>query len=841
VTAERRGTGQSRREEPKGRRRLQWRGLPLRRQLLLSLVTVLVPLLVVALVASLLMRTSAWDYQEARERTDALAGIATLQSRVIQAAGALTGSVTELSPVPADRYLANSEDVGDEFRLLGESVPASAQAAVAEGAASWQQVRDQLALVADVLRNGSRTEHADVLQVAGRSADLIIVPLQALERASSATAADLSAALKRSHDRQAEQQRLLLGLVLVGGLLVATLNRLLSRRIARPLLRLQHAAERLEVGSSETVPLPGTPELAALAGAFNAMTQRLAASGRLLVQSEARFRALITHASDLVLVVQADTRVLSATPSARRILGVEADALVGRLLTDLVVTKDQPVLLAALRGGMSERSVAFSVHHADGREVATETFLVDLTTEPAVQGFVLTLRDVSERKEFEERLSHQAFHDHLTGLPNRALLRDRLSHALSRRDASPVAVLFLDLNDFKTVNDSLGHHVGDELLQLVAARLELELRAGDTASRLGGDEFVVLLEQADEQEALALAQRLQVVLAESADLGGREVFPHVAIGVAVGTATTTGADELLAHADAAMYLAKAHPAGGAQLYQPELTTDVMRRLELKTELQRALDRSELEVHYQLTVELATRRTAGAEALLRWPHPARGPISPVEFVPLAEETGLIVEIGRFVLQDACRRLVAWRDEFGPGAPESVAVNVSGRQLTHPAFVSHVREALNDSGLDPALLVLEITESVLLGDEQAILDRLNELKALGVRLAIDDFGTGYSSLAYLQRLPVDILKVDKSFVDDLTDEGSETSLVATILALAQNLQLEAVAEGIELDAQAEALRELNCEYGQGFLFERPLPPTRLHERLAELSRQSAQPVS
>jgi diguanylate cyclase (GGDEF)-like protein/PAS domain S-box-containing protein len=804
-------------------------GLPLRHRVLLSLTAVAVPLLVMALATSFLLGASNRAFRQAEKRGQALAEVATLQSTVTSSGPAMTAVMGSGNVQLLDQYLAGNADVRARFARLEGRVPAAARPHIEAAGQAWSTMYADLQLLRTVAASG---QTANVLVLLVKVGNETIAPEHSLELASKATATDLTVELRRAHRTQSEQQLLLRILALVGVLLVAGLTRQLNRSIGRPLRNLQQAADRLHYGADTAdIPLPRTPELAALAGAYNAMTQRIADGRRRLGDSEARYRALITHSSDLVLVLRADTTVLSATPSAERLLGMTPDELIGRPLMDLVVERDISVLVTGLDCGAADEPIEFAVRHADGREVATEAYVVDLSAEPSVRGIVLTLRDVSERKELEERLSHQAFHDSLTGLPNRALLRDRLTHALARRgDERRLALLFLDLNDFKTVNDSLGHSTGDQLLQLVAARLELHLRVGDTAARLGGDEFVVLLEDVEEEEAAAMATRLQAALAEPADLAGVEVFPQAAIGVATSDWAAT-ADEMLAHADAAMYLAKSAPSGDVRFYSPELTADVLRRLELKAELQRALERNELRVHYQPSVDLATGRIRGAEALLRWQHPEHGLVPPLDFVPLAEETGLIVPIGRYVLLEACAQLASWQATFGRVAPASINVNVSGRQLTSPDFVGHVQEALRGAGLPAESLVLEITETVLVGNDEVLLERLRALKRLGVRLAIDDFGTGYSSLAYLQRLPVDILKIDKSFVDELGIPGHKTSLVATIAALARDLHLETVAEGIEREGQATALRALDCEHGQGFLFGRPGTADQMRERLAE----------
>jgi len=396
-----------------------------------------------------------------------------------------------------------------------------------------------------------------------------------------------------------------------------------------------------------------------------------------------------------------------------------------------------------------------------------------------------------------------------------------------------VAVLFLDLADFKAVNDSLGHAEGDRLLEAVAARLLKATRGCDNVARLGGDEFAILLAGlAQEQDAVVVVERITAAMRPPVALRGREVLISASIGVAHVEAGQ-GVDEVLRNADLAMYRAKGAAKGGHEVFEPGMHTAVLERLELEADLRRAVEREELRLLYQPIVELASGRTIGVEALVRWQHPSRGLVSPAAFIPLAEETGIIVPIGRWVLAEACRQGAAWQGAAWPTdarpvtseipgiAPLTVSVNLSGQQLHDAALVADVAAALRDSGLPPSSLVLEITESVLMRDTEVTLATLGALKALGVRLAMDDFGTGYSSLSYLQRFPIDILKIDKAFVDGVARSGSDAAVARTIIALGDTPALRTVAEGVETAAQREALGRLGCEFGQGYLFARPLP--------------------
>jgi diguanylate cyclase (GGDEF)-like protein len=412
---------------------------------------------------------------------------------------------------------------------------------------------------------------------------------------------------------------------------------------------------------------------------------------------------------------------------------------------------------------------------------------------------------------------HRAFHDALTGLPNRALFANRLDHALavSERSGVPVSVLFLDLDGFKTVNDSLGHAMGDRLLVGVAERLAGCMRAGDTVARFGGDEFAFLVEAAGaEADAPAAAQRILASLREPIDIGGRMVTVTASVGIASGTSR---ADDVLRNADVAMYRAKAGGKGRYESFEPQMHVDLLERLEIEQDLSQALERNEFILHYQPVVELDSGDIVAVEALVRWQHPERGLVPPLSFIPLAEETGLIVPLGRWVLNEACRQAVRWRNSHGP---VTITVNLSGVQLEQPGLVDEVAEALRESGLEPERLVLEITETVLMHDDKATIDMLHRLKGLGVRLAVDDFGTGYSSLQYLRGFPLDILKVAKSFVDGLDGTGDDgTALARAIIDLGGSFELDVVGEGIELAVQRDALVELGCRLGQGFLFARP----------------------
>jgi diguanylate cyclase (GGDEF)-like protein len=416
----------------------------------------------------------------------------------------------------------------------------------------------------------------------------------------------------------------------------------------------------------------------------------------------------------------------------------------------------------------------------------------------------------------------QALHDALTGLPNRTLFQDRLEHALARarREQGALAVLFVDLDRFKLINDTLGHAAGDELLIQAAQRLRATLRESDTAARFGGDEFAILLEDDSTTDATHTAERVIQALQAPFDVRGREVFVSASVGIAASHAGREAAGELLRNADVAMYRAKRQGAGGYRIFEPGMQAALMERLELEADLQRAVEQQEFTVLYQPIMSLERPVMSGFEALVRWSHPTRGLVSPAEFIPLAEETGLILPIGRWVLREACRQAARWQAEYPADQPRTVSVNLSALQLRQTGLVNEVAGALAASGLHPGCLVLEITESVLIQDTDATVAKLRQLRGLGVHLAIDDFGTGYSSLSYIRQLPVDILKIDKSFIDSIHQSAEASAVARAIIRLSHTLNLRTVAEGIEKPAQVEALRRMRCQLGQGYLFAKPL---------------------
>ena len=445
----------------------------------------------------------------------------------------------------------------------------------------------------------------------------------------------------------------------------------------------------------------------------------------------------------------------------------------------------------------------------------------------AIVGCVGTVEDITEREKIEAQLTHQALHDPVTGLPNRTLFLDRVSMALARvrRNGGAVAVLFMDLDRFKMINDSLGHEAGDRVLTTIAGRLDQSLRGSDSVGRLGGDEFAVVCEVKQGNKATLVAERIATAIEAPIALESGQMVVSASIGIALGEGGTTPSD-LLENADAAMYRAKERGKARVEVYDESMRELTLRRLHVENALRTAIEKEQLEVFYQAEVDLQGGAITGAEALVRWRDPARGLVSPAEFIPVAEETGLIVPLGSWVLREACRQAAELRTF---GWPIKMAVNLSTRQLAHPGLVPLVAETLDEMGLEPSALCLEITETVLMQDADRAVVLLEELKALGVTLSLDDFGTGYSSLSYLRRFPVDVVKVDRSFVDGLVDRPGDASIVAAVRDVTRSLDLGVVAEGIETPEQLERLRALGYERGQGYLFARPGPAGGLQDLL------------
>jgi diguanylate cyclase (GGDEF)-like protein/PAS domain S-box-containing protein len=564
-----------------------------------------------------------------------------------------------------------------------------------------------------------------------------------------------------------------------------------------------------------------------------------------LEAQERRASLLAEISSDAVVVVDADGIVLNDALLLSRLVGYDTRAKGSDIFSlvhpaDLAQARGQLQRSLSAPGQVFENEIRALDRH--GRELWLGVRVVNLLGDPDVGGIVVNLHDITARKAMERQLEHHAFHDALTGLPNRALFVDRVRHAISsseRSDLTP-AVLFLDLDGFKTVNDSLGHAAGDALLRVVASRLRDAVRSSESIARLGGDEFAILVETSDHviTDAEAVADRVLQALSEPIELDGQTVSISASLGIApAGPGADAGS--VIRDADVAMYKAKLAGRGRWVVFDTDMRAAAVERLRLEGDLVGALDRGELCLVYQPVVNLETEQVVGFEALLRWRHPELGIVAPDRFIPLAEENGMIVPIGAWVIREACRTAVRWQREFPRPEPITMAVNVSALQLASDDLVPTVAAILEESGLDPRLLVLEMTETELVRDPAVAAMRLDELRTLGLRLAIDDFGTGYSSLSYLRQFPVDILKIDRSFVNSITSRESVPAIVRGLLDLGHTLELEMVAEGVELDLQREGLRAERCQLAQGYLFARPLSVTDAELLLLGLPAVAARP--
>jgi diguanylate cyclase (GGDEF)-like protein/PAS domain S-box-containing protein len=548
-----------------------------------------------------------------------------------------------------------------------------------------------------------------------------------------------------------------------------------------------------------------------------------------------RLRALFRNATDLILIVDETGTMRYHSPSAHYIWSYSDDCLDDQPLQTLIFPGDEQPMQDALAEALAQPGLychaELRLRRADGACRHAEITLNNLLAHHAVGGIVLTIRDVTERKHSEAELARLAFTDALTGLPNRSLFMDRLGQALnrSRLHQTPVTLMFLDLDNFKLVNDSLGHQVGDELLLAVAQRVGACVNREDTVARLGGDEFTIMLEGRSAADACAVAGRIAVDLRQPLHLDGQELFLTFSIGISSCEDGSDTPDTLLRKADVAMYQAKNSGKAGYALFDSGMNTRTVARLLLESDLHRALDRSELRLHFQPILDLAAGEITQVEALVRWQHPDRGLIMPAEFIPLAEETGLIGRIDHWVLTNACRQIRALQEADPERPPLTVCVNLSARKLLQNGLTAEVADVLAETGLAPEHLVLEVTETTMLQDMAAAGRILRQLKALGIRVAIDDFGTGYSSLAYLGKLPVDVIKIDRSFVEQIGEDPTSTAILQAVAALARTLNLTLTGEGVETATQREHLEQLGCEHGQGYYFARPMPQEELQALL------------
>jgi diguanylate cyclase (GGDEF)-like protein/PAS domain S-box-containing protein len=555
--------------------------------------------------------------------------------------------------------------------------------------------------------------------------------------------------------------------------------------------------------------------------------------------AEEHFRALLETAPDAMVIVDEAGRIVLVNSQTELLFGYPREQLIGERV-DLLVPERFAYAHPGHRAKFAEdpqprpmgSGLDLYARRKDGSEFPVEISLSPLRTS---DGMLVssTIRDVTERKLAADALAHQARHDPLTGLPNRTLFLDRLEHGLarSRRSGAKLAVLFLDLDDFKIVNDTLGHDAGDLLLVALTPRLCAALRPGDTVARFGGDEFVVLCEDLDsEADAVQIAERVAEACGRPITVGSHEHLVTVSVGVVIAQAGDGTPTALLRDADAAMYRAKARGTGRVEVFDEGMRARLIERIAIESELRLALRRHELRLFYQPVISLARGEIVGVEALLRWQHPERGLLEPADFIHVAETSGLIVPIGEWVIAEACRQAAAWREARLDRPPVRMSVNLSPRQVARSDVADAVARILEDTGFDPSMLDLEITETILLEEADASARALRSLKAVGVRLVLDDFGTGYSSLSYLKRYTIDALKIDQSFVAGLGRESGDGAIVKAVLGMASALDVGVTAEGVETADQLARLRANGCAYAQGYLFSPPVPAEEMPELLA-----------
>jgi diguanylate cyclase (GGDEF)-like protein/PAS domain S-box-containing protein len=547
-----------------------------------------------------------------------------------------------------------------------------------------------------------------------------------------------------------------------------------------------------------------------------------------LRESEERFRSAFDHAAGMALVAT-DGKWIKVNRSLCEMVGYSEQELLAsnfQAITHEDDLGDMVSQVSKLLGGQaSTYQMELRYKHKNGH-IVWALLSVTMIRDSLINSvnLIFQIQDITDRKRAEERLLHEAFHDMLTGLPNRALFMDHLKLSVERgkrREDRLFAVLFLDLDRFKVINDSLGHMVGDQLLVGIARRLEICLRPGDTVARLGGDEFTVLLEDLmSVTEAIDVADRLQKALALPFNLNGHEVFATVSIGIALSSTGYDRPEEVLRDADTAMYRAKMLGKARHEVFDKTMHARAMNLLQMESDLRRAIERKEFVLHYQPIVALETGTIRGFEALIRWQHPERGFVSPDEFIPIAEETGLIIPIGQWVLRQACRQIHEWQVQFPQYPPLQVSVNLSSKQFINSNLSEQVRQILEETEVEPQSLKLEITESMVMENFETAIEMLNQFRTLGIELSIDDFGTGYSSLSYLHRFPISTLKIDRSFVSRMSHNNENAEIVRTIVMLARSLKMDVVAEGVETQDQLSQLAMLECEYGQGYYFAKPL---------------------
>ena len=575
-------------------------------------------------------------------------------------------------------------------------------------------------------------------------------------------------------------------------------------------------------------------DVAGLIGIITDVT-RYKETERALEASEARFRVLTESSIDLISVVDEDGTMQYQSAALRHLLGYDPADTIGKNVFDLVHRDDLEHVRAAFRRIGETRQltepVEFRLRHRDGSWRTFESLGTNCMNNPHIHGIVWNSRDVTDRKVIQQRIQHLAYHDNLTGLPNRGLLQDRLARAIARAERSgrKVAVLFIDLDNFKNINDTLGHDVGDELLRQVSRRLTDCVRLEDTIARQGGDEFIVLLDQLEDgRNASIVAQKVLNALRQPLTLGGTEQHVSGSVGIAVYPEDGRDAQTLMKNADTAMFHGKSLGKNTYQYFTAQMNIAVKRRMTLESALRRAVMQKDFVLSYQPQINLESGEIIAVEALVRWKTEDSGTVMPGDFIPLAEETGLINEIGEWVLREGCRQAKEWQD-MGLSKSRLMAINLSARQFADKGFLDMVTRVLAETGLPAACLELEITESQVMRQTEGMIQLLNRLSEMGVHLAIDDFGTGYSSLSYLKRLPIQKLKIDQSFIRDITVDPNDTAIVVAIINMAKSLELEVIAEGVETAGQLALLRSKECRMGQGFYFSPPVGPQEIYPLL------------
>lgn len=666
---------------------------------------------------------------------------------------------------------------------------------------------------------------AEILNAEEQLAALETALFARIDEAATQASRDLHQVEWRAREALQDSHEALIFTALLLGSVALLIGGLMARSIVRPIARLREATRHIADGRWDgPVDLGCVGELAELGESFNTMVTRLQKTTGTLITTKEFLDDIIASMTDAMMVTDARGIIRRTNPAASAMLGYPQNELFGKPVQsvigdvevpDSVLLRDHEVLVRTLEGNFIPVSVSRAPLRRRGKRAT---------------GYLYLLRDISQRKESEENLLYIATHDLLTGLPNRTLFTDRLQQGLSRAPwhQRHVAVLLLDLDRFKMINDTFGHEAGDQLIQEVSQRLSQKVRGGDTVARFGGDEFALLFtDLADRNDAIKVTHKLIEALSTPFAVGGRELVVTGSMGISVFPDDGADAIALLRNADTALYQAKDQGKNTYRCYSPSMNARVAEGLDLEIALRQAWEQRDFQLHYQPQVDALTHRIVGIEALLRWQHPEKGAVSPMSFIPLAEETGLIVPLSNWVLETACRETKRWLDA-GHG-PLRVAVNVSHRQFHHGDLVNTVERILADTGLPPTALELELTEGIIMHDVSLAVDTLTALKAMGVTLAIDDFGTGYSSLSHLKRFPLDAVKVDRSFVRDIPDDQEDSAITVAIIAMAHTLRLTVVAEGVEEQAQLDFLRNHQCDIIQGYYFSKPLPHAAVSEML------------